>query len=127
MLEASRARGVEPAEGHLLSYVTLYGPCPVSELTRVFGTRPSTLTGMLDRLEERGLLLREPNPRDRRSLLVGVTDPGAVIATELRAKLEAFEEELRSRVCERDLKGFDAVIRAIADITQVDLTKEGRK
>ena len=50
MLAASRALGVEPHEGHLLSYTTLYGPCKTSELARVFGYKPSTLTGILDRL-----------------------------------------------------------------------------
>ncbi|MEZ4415614.1 MAG: MarR family transcriptional regulator [Gemmatimonadota bacterium] len=119
----SRERGVEPSEGHLLSYTTLYGPCPVSQLTRVFGYKPSTLTGMLDRLEERGLLTREPNPEDRRSTLVRVTPAGAEVATELREMLEGLEQGIHARIDARDFAGFKSVMQAIADLTQVDLNR----
>jgi DNA-binding transcriptional ArsR family regulator len=67
-LEArTRALGVSPAEGHLLTYLRRYAPAPVGELARVFGTKQSTLTSILDRLERDGLLRRAPNPTDRRS------------------------------------------------------------
>lgn len=116
----SRARGVEPSEGHLLSYTTLYGPCPVSQLTRVFGHKPSTLTGMLDRLEEKGLLTREPNPDDRRSTLVRVTEDGGRVATELRGMLEELEQSVHQRIAARDFEGFQRVMTAIADVTRRD-------
>lgn len=124
MAEASRAYGVEPHEGHLLSYTTLYGPCPVSELSRVFGMAPSTLTGTLDRLEARGLMTRRPNRDDRRSVLIAVTPRGAEAATALRGRLERFEEEVMGRVPARDMAGFEAVMRAVGEITQVELRPE---
>ena len=118
----SRERGVEPTEGNLLSYVTIYGPCPVSQLSKVFGHKPSTLTSMLDRLEGRALLERQPNPDDRRSVLVSTTAHGAKVATELRAMLEEMEEQIYEQINARDFAGFQAVMKAIADLTQVDLT-----
>lgn len=127
MLEASRALGVEPNEGHLLSYTSLYGPCPVSDLVRVFGYKPSTLTGTLDRLEHAGFLAREPNSEDRRSVLIRVTPRGAEVATELRERLEGLEEEVAERVAERDMAGFEAVMKAVADITGVELRAEARE
>src|SRR5436309_159881 len=42
------ALGVSPAEGHLLSYLRSYAPCPIGEVVRVFGIRPSTMTSMLE-------------------------------------------------------------------------------
>ena len=127
MLEASRALGVEPNEGHLLSYTTLYGPCPVSELGRVFGYKPSTLTGTLDRLEKGGFLVREPNAEDRRSVLIRVTPEGAEVATALRGRLERLEEEIHERVAKRDMAGFEAVMKAVGDITKVELRAEARE
>lgn len=87
----------------------------------MFGYNPSTLTGMLDRLEAREMLTRELNPDDRRSFLVRVTEEGARVATALRAKLEAFEEEVQSRIAKRDVQGFEAVMKAIAEVTNVQL------
>jgi DNA-binding MarR family transcriptional regulator len=124
MKAASRALGVEPYEGHLLSYTTLYGPCPPSELVRVFGYKPSTLTGTLDRLEAAELVVREPNVEDRRSHLIRVTERGAEVATELRARLEDMEAEVARRVAKRDMVGFTAVLAALGDVTQVQLRAE---
>jgi DNA-binding MarR family transcriptional regulator len=76
---------------------------------------------MLDRLEEKGLVVRDPNPEDRRSFLIRVTDEGASIATRLRRRLEDFEEDVRQRAGPRAEKGFQAVLRAIADITRIEL------
>ncbi len=127
MLDASRAFGVEPNEGHLLSYTTLYGPCPVSELARVFGYAPSTVTGILDRLEGAGMLVRELNEEDRRSFLVRVTPEGDTVATRLRERLEDLEEEIVERVGEEGMAGFEAVMAALGDITKVDLRADARE
>ncbi len=124
MVKASRAQGVEPHEGHLLSFTTLYGPCRISELVRVFGYKPSTLTGTLDRLEEAGFLTREPNAEDRRSVLIQVTPEGAEVAGALRRRLEGLEDEILRRTDKRDMEGFAAVLGAMADITQIQLRTE---
>lgn len=121
MREASLVHGIEPHQGHLLSYTTLYGPCPVSELSRVFGLAPSTLTGTLDRLEGSGLVAREPNPEDRRSFLIATTPEGARIATELRSLLEDLERDVQAEVSARDMKGFEAVMRAIGKVTRIEI------
>ena len=66
--------GVSNPEGHLLSYLASYAPCPVGDLRRVFGYKGSTLTSMLDRLERRGLITRGAHPGDRRSFLVELSE-----------------------------------------------------
>src|SRR5690606_18124659 len=46
-------------------------------------TRDSDLTRLLDRLEERGLVRRIRNARDRRIVTVGITDPGLQLLRKL--------------------------------------------
>jgi DNA-binding MarR family transcriptional regulator len=53
--------------------------------------RPSTLTGVVDRLERRGLVARRANPGDRRSLLVVPTRPGAAVVARVAAAFAAIE------------------------------------
>jgi DNA-binding MarR family transcriptional regulator len=109
------------AEGHLLSYVAPYGPCPITELVRVFGLSASTLTGMLDRLERAGLLARTVNARDRRSYLIAATPAGQLKAAEIREKLERLEADVAARLTEQDMAGFAAVMAAVGEVTQVIL------
>ena len=111
--------GVSPSEGHLLSYLRSYAPCPVSELERVFGHKRSTLTSMLDRLAERDLLTRQINSSDRRSFTIELTPDGRKLAGKLRKVLEAFEQDVKEQVNDKQMTGFRAVMQAIADVTNV--------
>ncbi len=112
-----KARELRNVDGHMLAYLWSYGPCQVSSLAQVFRRRGSTLTSILDRLEQRGLIARELNPRDRRSFLVHLTVEGQRCATEVRELLERFESEIAARLDERDLEGFQAVMRAIEEVS----------
>lgn len=113
--------GVAPQEGHLLSYLASYAPCPVSELVRVFGFKPSTLTSMLDRMERLDLLKREVNPDDRRSFLVELTQLGQHKATEIGEVVRNLERELVAKVGTSNLDGFAAVMTAIDEHTRITL------
>ena len=121
-LEAhTRALGVSPGEGHLLTYLRRYAPAPVGELVRVFGTKQSTLTSMLDRLEAAGLLHRELNPDDRRSFLLRLTPKGRTLATRLNRQLETLEQAISARVSPQAVEGFHAVMDAVGAVTRVRL------
>jgi DNA-binding MarR family transcriptional regulator len=50
--------------------------CTMSEIAESSHHLPATLTGIIDRLYERGLVTRERDPRDRRSLRVALTQSG---------------------------------------------------
>ncbi len=113
--------GVSSAEGHLLTYLASYGPCPIAELSRVFGLSASTLTGMLDRLESGGQLERGTNAADRRSYLIGLTPAGRETAVALNALLLRFESEVRARLDADEVAGFKAVMAAVQDVTHVNL------
>lgn len=113
--------GLSSTDGHLITYLNKYAPAPVGELVRVFGIKQSTFTSMLDRLEKAGLIRRELNPGDRRSFLIHITDAGRAMADEADRVLLALEADIRARVSARDVEGFHAVMRAIEEITQVQL------
>jgi DNA-binding MarR family transcriptional regulator len=50
-----------------------------NELASACCCTPSTVTGIVDTLEKKGLVSREPNPEDRRSLLVMLTEDGKAL------------------------------------------------
>jgi DNA-binding MarR family transcriptional regulator len=48
----------------------------------------STITGLLDRMEQKGLIEKSPDPRDRRALSVVLTDSGRELETPLSQAIE---------------------------------------
>ena len=112
---------ISPGEGHLLSYLHSYSPSAIGELLRVFGLKKSTLTSMLNRLVERGLVTREVNPEDRRSFLIGLTPAGSELAQRVNRPVDELEEEIGKRVGDEELRGFDSVMSAIAEATAVEV------
>jgi len=117
----TRELGVSPIEGHVLTYLRSYAPASIRDLVRVFGIKQSTFTSLLDRLEQDGFVRRAINPDDRRSFLIHITDRGAELAARLTRLLRTLEDDIRRRVEGRDVKGFQAVMGAVDEITRVRL------
>jgi DNA-binding MarR family transcriptional regulator len=81
---------LSPSLSAALATVERHGPITPSELaTRERIQRP-TVTRILARLEEAGLVLRTPDPHDRRSSLVTITTDGHALLEELRTRKTAY-------------------------------------
>lgn len=75
------------------------------QLTQQLLLTSGAMTHRLDTLEKRGLILRSPNPDDRRSIIVSLTEAGK---TTLRAALDTYMIDMASvlnplNAAERDL------------------------
>lgn len=112
-LRIASSLGVTQAEAHILQHLASAGDGTVGELHRAFAHRRSTLTSVLDRLEERGLVLRTASRKDRRTFLVSLTPEGKIAAARVHSDLQGLERAALSDVAERDLKGFANVLAAI--------------
>jgi DNA-binding MarR family transcriptional regulator len=88
----------------------------VRELAAATGTRATTLTGVLDRLERRGHLVRELDPADRRSFRISLTRSGRNIAGQVRDAVEAIERTALAGVPSQHIAGYHAVIAALEEI-----------
>jgi len=70
-----------------------------STLCKNISYDPGAMTRMIDRLEQKGLVRRSPNPEDRRATHVDLTSAGKALFPQLLAAKE--------RVQERFLRGFN--------------------
>jgi DNA-binding MarR family transcriptional regulator len=86
--------GLSAAETNALACFAGAPARTVRELVAATGQKPSTLTGVLDRLERRGLIARTANPADRRSVLIELTDSGRAAADRVAAAFAAVEARL---------------------------------
>jgi DNA-binding MarR family transcriptional regulator len=79
---------------------------------------------MLDRLESLGLLDRDVNSDDRRSFVVTLTSAGRTTAEAMQKFVEQTEKEIAGRVSKRDIEGFFAVMKAVGELTSVEVRPE---
>jgi MarR family transcriptional regulator, organic hydroperoxide resistance regulator len=59
------------------------GPMSAKEVADIILQKQPTVSKLLERLEKQGLLRRDPNPADRRSILVSLTPAGRRLAAPL--------------------------------------------
>ncbi|MGW1993005.1 MarR family winged helix-turn-helix transcriptional regulator [Embleya sp. NPDC001921] len=83
--ESGREYGLTPQQGQLLC-VLMPQPYGMGELGEVLGLAKSSLTGLVDRTVQRGLVRREPDPQDRRAVRIALTEEGAGLAEEFYAE-----------------------------------------
>ena len=88
--EVSRDCGLTVSQGQLLCTLSDQ-TVGMAELSDVLGSERSSLTGLVDRAEQRGLVVRESDPQDRRVVKVVLTPAGS-------AALHRFHDELTERL-----------------------------
>jgi DNA-binding MarR family transcriptional regulator len=82
-------------EAHALGDLHAHGPITQQQLADALRLQKSTISRLVDRLTEGGLVERTPNPQDRRSHLIGLTPTGTRRARRLEdARRELFERLL---------------------------------
>jgi DNA-binding MarR family transcriptional regulator len=72
-----------------------------------------TMTNRLDRLEERGLIAREPNPNDRRGLDVLLTAEGLKLVDRAVGEHVENEERMLSGLTRSGLRQLDGLLRKL--------------
>ncbi len=80
-----------PAHANVFPFVGPEG-VTVSELARLAGVRKQTMAQAIEQLEQMGYVERRPNPRDRRSRLVFLTERGESVKPVTHATAERVEK-----------------------------------
>jgi len=82
-------------------------------VAEILHVHPSTLTGVLQRLEKQGLLRKRLDPRDGRRILLTLTDEGHSLAAVSAGTVEQTIERALERVPEERLAAAREVLKAI--------------
>jgi DNA-binding MarR family transcriptional regulator len=78
---------LSPPQVHALRLLEPEQPLPMGRLACALGCDASNVTGIVDRLEQRGLIERRPSDRDRRVKVLVVTPQGAKVRKALMIRL----------------------------------------
>lgn len=76
---------LSPHDGRALRVVGRHGPTRLGVVAEHLRIAPRSATDVVDRLEQRGLVLREPDPDDRRAMTVRLTAEGEAVLSRVDA------------------------------------------
>jgi MarR family transcriptional regulator, organic hydroperoxide resistance regulator len=87
----------------------------VSSLGAAMGTRPTTLTSVLDRLERRGHISRGTQPGDRRAVLVQLTGSGRETSAAIRQAIASLESRALAGLPPTAIEGLREALEALTE------------
>lgn len=85
-----------------------------TRLGNALGVDRSTVVAVIDRLEQRGLVLRQAAPNDRRSHALHLSEAGKVTLNRLMERVRIHEQVITQNLTETERASLLAMLRRIA-------------
>lgn len=107
---ASTGEGLTPTQYSVLGLIAGRGPLGLGELTELEGLNPTMLSRVVRKLDDEGLIVREPHPTDQRAALVRITPAGKEVHQRIRAQRTAALADCLQRL---PAEVHDELLRAV--------------
>ncbi|MEI6109918.1 MAG: MarR family transcriptional regulator [Actinomycetes bacterium] len=114
--EAFAAHDLEPGEFDVLAALRRAGKpyaLPPSQLLSLTLVTSGTMTNRIDRLEQKGLVNRTPDPSDGRGVLVELTSSGKSAVDKALDELLTRENKLLAKIAKTDREKLAAILRDV--------------
>jgi DNA-binding MarR family transcriptional regulator len=105
---------LSPAQCHVLHLVEPGRPVSMGQLADTLSCDASNVTGLVDRLESRGLVRREPSDSDRRVKVLALTPAGAKLRAVLVERMSAPPETL-GRLSAEEQRALVRILRRLLE------------
>jgi len=114
--EEAKKFGSTMAVGFTLLSVDPKTGTPSTSLGPKMGMEATSLSRILKRMEEQGLIERKPNPNDGRGVLIHLTDFGLEKRKDSKDAVLQFNETVKSKISQENLDGFFMVMNTINEL-----------
>lgn len=84
----------------------------MSQLSRLLLLDNSTVTGLIDRLEKSGFVLRKADPKDRRIFLIHITGQGIKEVDKAKPVINKVNEEIRTDFSMEEMESFKKILNS---------------
>ena len=105
---------LSPAQCHVLHLIEPGRPIPMGQLAETLACHASNVTGLVDRLESRGLVRRRPSDSDRRVKVLDLTPTGSRLRTLLLDRMTAPPATLE-RLTAREQEALVRILRRLLE------------
>lgn len=103
---------LSPAQCHVLYVIEPGKPVPMKQLAATLSCDASNVTGLVDRLESRGLLRRVASTGDRRVKVLELTTTGVRLRAELVSRMSTPPPEI-TRLSAKDQRELERILSAL--------------
>jgi len=110
--------GITPAQCRALNEIGRAESISLSELAAVLGLDASTMSRTVECLVSAGLTLREPDPEDRRYLIISLSESGKKLFSDIEESMDAHFDDIFVQIPEEKRK--DVLENLILIIESVD-------
>lgn len=111
----NRLIGVTGPQRLVIRIVSRFPGMPAGRIAELLHVHPSTLTGILKRLERQGLIRRRRDLKDRRRTFIGVTEKGRWIDRAGAGTVEAAVEKVLAAASEARIKAARTILVGLAE------------
>lgn len=101
------------AQGRILYVLWQNDEISISSLSAQTSLANTTLTAMLDRMEKNGLIVRKPDPRDRRNRLIVLTEKAKSLQDDYMRISESMNERYYNGFTEEEIVQFEAYLQRV--------------
>jgi len=105
---------LSPAQCHVLHLIEPDRPIPMGQLAETLACDKSNVTGLVDRLESRGLVVRRPSAEDRRVKVLVLTPTGIHLRTLLVRRMTESPVAL-DRLSPREQRALVRLLRRLLE------------
>jgi DNA-binding MarR family transcriptional regulator len=112
--------GLTHAEARTLALIGHVPGRRQAALAEALNIEPMSLTGALDRLEAGGLVLRRPDPADRRAKLVATTAAAAPVLKRVAAVAETVIAEATTGLADAEIEAMRAALTVVRENLMTD-------
>ena len=115
MLAASGIDAFNGAQGRILYVLWQHEDISISSLSAKTSLANTTLTSMLDRMENSGLIVRKPDPADRRSRLIARTDKAKALQHDYELVSQQMNERYYIGFSESEIRQFEGYLQRVLE------------
>lgn len=105
--------GITASLGFVLLNIDIEKGTPATKIAPLLGMESRSLTRMLKNMEDSGLIYRERNPQDKRSVNIMLTEEGRKKRAISRKAVIYFNESIRKKISDDKLEAFFEVMSTI--------------
>lgn len=104
--------GITIVQSWVLFYLAGRQGSSIKDIAAAIQLDSPVVTGVVDRLVKEGLVIRQEDPADRRSVKITLTDRGTEIVDEISSRVTEYNQRIRS-IVQDDVPAFERALAAL--------------